>query len=339
MIQRIFSVALFITFSIGLNAQTKQDIYCNEDIVWAGISEIDVVIDADSNIDWKTYKISNLGSFYKQYERDLKENPKPLNEIIVDDGAQIEFYPTDELDYPVDYNWLEWTDPMYEPENFGDQGGRFPASAFDVFRLRCYLYFDKSKNEFQLSPFAVGVMRSVYDAPDEVFDYEILGWMPVNEWKENFLEDKNITFAKRFYRDIDFEEIYVFKKEWHLEKVLDTMMTYVRSNARTIELYETTYDSLDGSRRLEVEEIKTLCTDEIMAVRFDETDYEDYEIQLVPWSASQYAGLRLTIDWAWNSSKHTFHATLNAYSPYEHFTNDFDEVLYLKPLFLRKVSK
>lgn len=327
-------------------AQTKQDVYCNENIVWAGIGEMDIVIDSDSNTDWKAYKISHLGSFYKQYHRDLKENPKPLNQLIIEDADVVDFYATDKLKEKIDYNLLDLTDPMYEPENYGDQGGRFPAAAFDVFRLRYYLYFDQSNNDFHISPIAIGVMRSTYDAPDEVFDYEILGWLSVNEWKSTFFKNDNIAFTRRFYRDVAFEDIYVFKKEWSIYQVMDTMTARIRKEGIAtwwsegeVELYEMTYDSLDGSRRLSSQEMERIGTYENVTITEDGWDWEE-KIEYVPWNADDYyKGLRLTLDWAWDNSKYNFYSRFQAYAPLYEVTNDLDETLFLQPLFLKKLSK
>ena len=56
-------IILLLLFSWNINAfaQTKQEIYNNPDIVWAGIIDLDFVVDADTNTNWKQYsQLQNL---------------------------------------------------------------------------------------------------------------------------------------------------------------------------------------------------------------------------------------------------------------------------------------
>lgn len=323
-------IMLFFIIQTTILAQTKQAIYNNPNIVWAGIVDLDFVIDADSNTNWKKYEISGFNYEFKQKTRPLKAHKQTLNELIINEVATIQFYEYDSLKYKKSYQSLELSDPMYEPENYGDEGKLFSFKAFNVFRLKCFIYYDKLELNFRLVPQAVAVMRPLYDVPEEILGYDILGWLPVEHLAEAInTNDKNNDWATHFDRDLPLYSVKVFKQEWTVEEVMNDFMHNIRKQAATIELYQNTWE---GIHKMEAENIKLLGLDELFAASFDGFDEE---AQYVPWSPEMYQGIRFSMNWFWSDKKQTLSIQQEAFSPLV-FIEENEEILGVTRLFLKK---
>jgi hypothetical protein len=330
--KKLTILSLLLVTSSALLAQTKMDIYTNSNIVWAGIVDIDIVINADTSTDWKYYEISGLGKYLKQYSKDLKPNEKALNQIIIDNANEISFYQYDSLKDKVNYPMAELYEPGYEPQSNGDKNGRLPASEFDVFRLRCFIYYDKTTLNFKIKPLAVAILNSEDDTGNAL-DYHELGWLPVAKWvSEMSLRDESLTFSKRFYRDITFEEVNVFKREWNIEQVMQQLMDEVRQQSETIQLF--TSDVFEPRKKLLSDEVKLLGTDEIYAMKFDSFDEEQ---QFVPWSPAVFKGVRLTLNWSWDDIQKSLFVKESAFGPLYEVVEADDEVLHYQYLFVKPI--
>ncbi|MFK7951139.1 MAG: hypothetical protein AB8G11_26395 [Saprospiraceae bacterium] len=323
---------MIILLNINAFAQTKQEIYCNSDIVWAGIIDMDFVVDADTNTNWKEYVISDLDNWFQQ--KTTETNPtKTLNELILENVETLQFYEYDSLKYEKHYQSLELSDPLHEPETYGDNGKPFSAKAFNVFRLKCFFYYDKSTLDFKIVPQAVGVLRPIYDAPDEVLNYNILGWLPIEhvviealeQSKSVKINDEKSVLKFQFQRDIPFYAAKVFKQEWTDEEAIDDFMTKIRQKAETIELYEP-YEN----EQMDSETIKTLGLDEITALRFDA--YEETQ-EYVPWSTEMYQGIRFSMNWFWNEETKSLSLLTTDFSPLIFVEDDGGSVLGIQALF------
>ena len=323
--QSIFLFTILL-WNINVFAQTKQEIYNNPDIVWAGIIDLDFVVDADSSTNWKEYAISDLDDWFKQ--KTAESNPqKTLNEIIIENVETLQFYEYDRLKYEKHYQSLELSDPLVEPETYGENGKPFLASAFNVFRLKCYFYYDKSTLDFKIVPQAVAVMRPIYDAPDEVLSYDILGWLSVEHLAKAIKINDAIQVCNfKFERDIAFYSAKVFKQEWTDEEAVDNFMANIRRKAETIELYEP-YET----KRMNSETISILGLDEIYGLRFD-ADYEETQ-EYVPWSPEVYQGIRFSMNWIWNAERQQLSILTTDFAPLIFVEDDGRTVLGIQSLF------
>lgn len=316
-------------------AQTKKEMYCDENIVWAGSTEIDFVIDADSNINWRTYKISGLGHHFRQFSKDLKPNIKPLNEIIIQNADDITFYDNYDISEPSNYDMLDLTDPLHQTETYGENGKPYPPAIFEVFRLRCLVYYDKTEMNFRVIPQAVAILRSNYEVIEEVFNYQTLGWLPIAEWSKTMnLKAKDIIFAKRFYRDLAFDKVNVFKREWTIHEVVGNMMDSIRKQSETIVLNK--IDDLDGTKLMPSSDIHHIGMDEVYAMQFDSFDEKQ---EFVLWLNSDFKGIRLTLDWTWNKDEKAISIKQQAFAPIHAVYNAADEVVYYNRLFIKKVKQ
>lgn len=327
-------IFLFLIINNQLSAQTKMEIYTNPNIVWAGIVDIDVVIDADSSTNWEYYEISDLGDKLKQFSKDLKPNEKALNEIIIEDVYDIPIYQTDSLKYKYDYNMLDIFYAIENPEYYGYEQKKLPAALADVFRLRCYIYYNKSTLNFEIKPLAVCVLRSENDTGNAL-SYTEIAWLPVSEWTKmmNIEEDK-FTFAKRFYRDIAFENIRVFKQEWTISEVMENMMIVIRKEAGTVELYEK--GSLDGEKRLSKEIIELIGLEAVTG--FDPLSFEEYLEYASVLSGKDFVGLRLSLDWLWNDLKKSIIVHQTTFAPIHKTNTMTDDALIYELLFIKKID-
>lgn len=318
-------IVLFIKFNTS--AQTKQDIYCNPDIVWAGMIEVDFVVDADTSTDWKLYKASGLHEHFKQ--KTAETNPKKtLNKIVVGNAHLLQFYRQDSLKYKIHYQELDIRNWENVPDTYGDDWERIPASMFNVFRLKSIIYYDKSTLEFKIIPQAVAVLYPNEDS-DVILSYGILGWLPVEYLPQAIkINAENSILNFQFQRDFSFEAVKVFKQEWTTEETINNFMATIRRKAETIKLYEPFDDTL-----MDEEEIKLLGLEQISGLRFDA--YEETE-EYVPWSAEEYKGIRFSINWFWNEETKALSVLTTDFSPLVRITDDADNVLYLNSLFLKK---
>ncbi len=313
---------IIVGFLLGITTltfgQTKQDIYCNPNITWAGEVDIDIIVNADSTINWKAYRISHLDSFFKQKIKPLQSQEKTLNELIMSEIETIQFYEYDSLKYKKEFASLNLTDPLYEPENYGDQGGRLPADAFNVIRLRAYIYYDISKIGFSIEPKAIAVLRPLYDMPSEILGYDVLGWLPVDKLQKALSATK-IDFRAVISRDISFEQIRIFKQEWTKDKVMELFIAKVRKQAATIEIFEENWDG--ELEKMTENAIQKVGTDELMVMRFDEFDPKE---QFVPWAGSLYSGLKFKMNWYWDDEQ--FHIQPLFFAPLYPVENDSDVI-------------
>ena len=124
---------IIVLFSINAFAQTKQEIYCNSNIVWAGSVEVDFVVDADTSTDWNRYKINDLHFMFKQ-KTEKTNSKKTLNETIIENAEVLQFYWSDSLKHEIHYQELDIRNWDVEPDTYGDDWERIPASEFNVFR-------------------------------------------------------------------------------------------------------------------------------------------------------------------------------------------------------------
>lgn len=320
--QIILIITLFLYFNAS--AQTKQEIYCNPDIVWAGIIEVDFVVDADTSTDWKLYQASGLHEHFQQ--KTAETNPtKTLNEIVIGNAHLLQFYRQDSLKYKLHYQELDIRNWGNVPDTYGDDWERIPASVFNVFRLKSIIYYDKSTLEFKIIPQAVAVLYPNEDS-DVILSYGILGWLPVEYLPQAVkINDENSVLNFQFQRDFPFEAVQVFKQEWTTETTINNFMATIRRKAATIKLYEPYEDTLMDS-----EEIKLLGLDEIYGLRFDA--YEETE-EYVPWSADEYKGIRFSMNWFWNEETKSLSILTTDFAPLIEMRSDFEEVLGFYPFF------
>lgn len=299
----------FLISMSSLFAQTKQEIYCSPNIVWAGRVDIDFVPDAVKNENWDVYKVSHLSNEgFQQSSKDLiSSNDQTIAELVIGASEGIDFYQSTALKSKIPYQALDLTDPMIEPENFGDPGVPYPANSFNVFRVHCFIYYNKEDLSFHLLPQAIAVLQPQYDVPSEVLGYNVLGWLEVGEWTK-IVSSK--TWAKRIYRDVAIEDIQVFKQEWTIDVVLEQMLTSIREQARTLSLANA--ENLDGTLPLVADDIKMLGLEETPTLESEM--YEELPLYL-PMHPSRFIGLNLSLDWSWNIKSNAIELNYHAFAP------------------------
>lgn len=332
--------------SINAFAQTKQEIYCNSDIVWAGIVEVDFVVNADTSTDWMKYELNNLHHLFRQ--KTAETNPKKaLNEIIIENADVLQFYRFDSLKHKLHYQELDIRNWAIEPDTYGDDWERIPASEFNVFRLKCLIYYDKSTLDFKIVPQAVAVLFPTYDFSDNISEYNILGWLPVEFLSKVIkINDEKSILNFQFQRDFPFDSVKVFKQEWTTDEVINNFMATIRRKAEEeiryfesnfefkneLKLYQPYEDTL-----MEYEEIQLLGLDEIYGLRFD-ADFEEKQ-EFVPWSADEYKGIRFSMNWFWNDETKSLSILTTKFAPLILMEVDFETVLGTRPFFWKEIVK
>lgn len=338
------SLFILCCLVITLNAQTKQEVYCNPSIVWAGIVDIDMVPNLSKDQNWDTFAESGYSKLnFNQKSEGLKESGKTLSDYVIkhaNDGT-LDFYNDATLKSKIDYQLLELTDPNIEPETIGDRGKEYPASNFEVYRLRCLLYYEKDQLDFKLVPQAVAVIRTEYDGPYSKAFYNTLGWLPVQEWTKTMqATDENITWAQNIHSDIALRKIRVFKQEQTIKEVFEQdLIANILKKTNEVQLLTT--NNFEAYKPMTKDEIIKACNYEIPV--FDDENFEESTI-FQPKSAYDFVGINFSINWAWNNTNKQFYIQQTQYSPILHNMDNYNEheeykkEMFLNYMFSKKVN-
>lgn len=336
----VLIVSLLSTFFV--KSQTKQEIYCNSNIIWAGIVDIDIVPNLQKDQNWDVFGESGLSKLnFNQKSTYLKKGEKILSDQVIghaNDGT-LDFYNDATLKTKIDYQLLELTAPNIEPETIGERGKEYPASSFEVYRLRCLVYYQKDQLDFKVIPQTVAVIRTEYDGPNSNAFYNILGWLPVQEWVETMqVADKNITWAQCIHSDVQLRNIKVFKQELTIQEVFEKdLVQNLLEDPSKYELLVT--QNFKESKPMTAEEKKEVCTDEI--VEFDPNSYEEI-ISRIPKTAYGFVGINFSINWAWNNTTKQFYTQQIQSSPILHnmdiYSNETSKEMFLNYMYTKKIK-
>lgn len=337
----IFFTAILLLTS-HLSAQntklSKQEIYCNENIVWAGTLYTDIVPDAADDKDWSEYidEESELDSlFVNTSSRNLIENKTTtLQQLIIDNINDIPSYETEllkskQIEQSVE---MELYDDSHV-DDYGSKGTPYPSSLFEAFRLKCFVYYLKNEKQFVIQPEAVALMRAEYDAPDKISNYTTVGWLPIEEWqKKTDISSKEITWAKRIYKDVDIKEIEVFKKEWHHEKIFTTMTDGIRKNPTNYTIYSG--KDKDTKSEISKENVELIATYEEVSIQ---DDYPFETFYNLPYDGYEFAGLHFSMDWIWNDNNQ-LSIQQNTFGLLRLGWDELHDFTYLDNLFIMKTK-
>lgn len=328
-----YIILLFTVWTSNLFAQSKQDLYCNPDIVWAAIIEFDIIPDAPEDQNWDEYQVSGLSSTaFQQKNKPLAKNTQTLGEYMVGSIWDWKVYATPSLENTLAPQGLELNYyPNGEPETFGDLGKEIPRKEFSALRIRSIIYYDQAKMLFLMKPLAAAIMRPEYDLPEQVLSYDVVGWTAISPLEEGQAEKAD--WGMRIYRDLPFEDAKGFKIEWTAEESCYKMMEQIRENKEPIKLSPA--DDLEATKTLEKEELEKLGIIEI-----EEADEFGFEPVIVKKAIPQgnFRGVQLGFDLYWDAEKKELLAKQQSFAPiYEATQTDVWGAINreLKQLFVR----
>lgn len=349
----ILSIVL-VTSSIYLLAQNKQDLLSDPNVVWAGILEIDYVPDISSyeqNLE-KQYGVKHRNIFktLKLQTNDPEQDiPLELHHIILNKNLNnIQFYKDPDLTSPMAsatvINQFAGLDTViifnattYEEEI---KLVRYEIHLDDapVFRLRSYIFYNKKEMAFHCIPSAIA---PIYVNKRGSRLYKIpMGWMDINDLtKSPKLKNKKITWAKRLYRNIDLEDVEVFKSVLNLDQTLQLMLEDIEKNAATQKLAEPI--NADGtSNYLNTEEIKHLFHSIDTVVVFDpDTFEEEYIIVANDVDVKELRYLRLYQDWYWDDKQQQLSIKYLGFAPIKNVYDAVGDLKYRIPLFIKRLDR
>jgi hypothetical protein len=329
-----YLILAFLALAINLSAQTKQELYCNPDIVWAAIIEFDVIPDAAENQNWNEYEISGLSlTAFRQKNKPLAKNDQSLGEHMIGSIWDWEVYASSALKTTLAPQSLELNYyPNGEPETFGDLGKEIPRKEFSALRIRAILYYDQAKMLFLMKPLAAAIMRAEYDVPSKVQSYYLVGWTPISVVDE--AQTAKAAWGMRIHRDLPFEAAEGFKIEWKAEEACYKMMDQIRENPASIALNAA--DDLDGNTTLDETTVAELGIVEVEEM--DEFGFEPkIEQKAIP--QESFKGVQIGFNLYWDAEKKELSAKQISFAPiYERPLIDWEAKSELQRVFLRKLK-
>lgn len=206
------------------------------------------------------------------------------------------------------------------------------------FRVKEMIYYDKKSMLFRSIPMAIAPMIPQFNGEGSCVGIQALFWVKPNfSTSTPSLEAKNITWAKRMYRNCPLTDATVKKSAKSLAETMDILMADLRQNADNIHLGHV-FDH-DGNQSMAAEEIKVLGASIDTIITFDPKDFKEI-VHVVQNNVEgkDIKALRLMQDWVWDDEAKQLNICYVGFkliiSRYDHKGN----FLNSGPMFTRKVT-
>jgi hypothetical protein len=318
------------------NTNIKQELYCDETIEWAGFVDIDIIPNQKSNQSWDNFQASGFSNLnFKQYTTDSIPTDTSLLDYIITSiqNKSIPIYQTPQLQQPINLTKEDLTAFASD----GESSGRYyDAGDFEVLRLRCVVFYDRSGAGIWIYPMAAAPIRTEYDiySPTAQAFYKPLGWIPVSG---NI--PISVSWQKTIHSDVPLRNIKVFKQGFTSDEVLSHLINKQESSVNQQQLYDAT--DLSQPTLLSPEQLTERISYE--EITFDPETFEEIIVR-TPINDLGLVGYNFSLDWAWDSTKQQLYVDTKGISPIVHnmdlFCDDCpDEKMFLSRLFLLKPSE
>lgn len=317
----------------GNQEELKQTVFCNQDIKWAGIAELDIVLGRKAGQTWDNYKASGYSDLnYKQYLGDTILQDSLLMKYIITSIQQQKtpIYQTSHLKQPKTLTKEDWN-AIYLDDFDRMVSRKYALEDFEVVRLQCFIVYDNQG--FDLWPLAAAPIRVAYDIypTTAAFEYHPLGWIPIQN-----KAPQQKTWQKNIHSAIQLKNIQVFKQDWTYQQVVKDLIQKNQQNSSQYPLYKA--DNLAVSEVLSQEQMEEIITYEDIIV--DPDTFEEVFVR-TPYEEFGLVGMNVSLEWTWDEKKQQLHVQPVKFSPIAHnmdiLCEDCEgENMYLYRLFSEK---
>lgn len=287
----------------------KQYAYCDRDIEWAGMVDIDIIPNQKKNQSWDNFKKSGFSNLnFKQYTADSMPIDSSLMDYLIRgiENRAVPIYETPELNKIK----LLGEGDLYHTLLEEAEEKHYKAADFEVLRLRCFLVYMKYGGGYYLHPVAAAPIRTVYDiyTPSVQASYRRLGWIPIKRGQV-----EQATWQKTIHSDVNFDKVYAFKQGWTPEQCIQDWIATYKEDASKQQMYDGS--QLDQSTILSREEVEDIINYE--HITYDPETFEELTVRS-PYESFGLVGLNVSIQWAWDETKKQLYLEPIKFSPIAH---------------------
>ncbi|MCH2043157.1 MAG: hypothetical protein MK212_03390 [Saprospiraceae bacterium] len=354
-------LSLFI-LTISSQAQTQKELEQNKNIVWAGEIFTDYTPrrgeyagcdNRDSyHKDFPSIKGRSNFKWLKMQIRDINKTQGHEQDIVYQMFCQ------EEMKYTA-YKTHELKDKYTEKEVRSIFSSVDTIIAFDpdtyeeivkvvvtlmnpndieIFRLKQTIYYDYTKHQFISVPTALAPMITSTNNKGEPQGISPLLWIEVeSSTGMPNLNDADITWAKRMYRNCEFKDIKIFKTEKTKGEIISEMVTFFRENSKTVEL-AATFDG-DGNIMMKEGEKANFGASIDTIITFDPVTFtEKLSVVKVNIDGKNIDEMRLLQDWWWNDKEQKLYIRHAGFSPIIKRYDSDGIFLNSGPIFIRRTD-
>lgn len=361
---KILSLIILSTFisTLSTQAQTQKDLEKNKDVVWAGEVFTDYTprrgehAGCDTRMSYKddflTIKGKSSFKWLKMQIVDINKTGRSeqdiVNKMFFNNDRKYKAYKTHELKETYTNKEISSmiasidTIVTFDPETF-EKVKQVMVRAMNpkdikIFRLKQTIYYDYAKQQFMTVPIAIAPMLEKRNDKGESEGMSPLFWVEVGSLTETpNLNDPNITWAKRMYRNCQFEEVETFKKDKSKAEIIEGMGTHFRKNAKTVEL-ASTFDA-DGNIMMKEKEKEAFGATIDTIITFHPTTFEE-NVSVVQnrLNGKDIDEIRLLQDWIWNEKEQKLYIRHAGFALIIKRYDDAGNFLNSGPMFIRRVD-
>lgn len=288
----------------------KQSIFCEQNIKWAGVAEVDIVLEKEADQTWNNYRESGFSDLnYKQYQGDTLLPDSLLMQQMLSSIQQQKtlIYKTDALEQVKTLAKEDWNALSIDEEEVVFR--KYTLEDFEVIRLKLFIVYDDN-NGFGISPLAVAPIRTDYDIypTPSAFGYHLLGWIPVHG-----TVPQQPSWQKIIHSDLQLKNIKIFKQDWEYEEAVADLIQQNQQNNAQHKLYKA--DDLNVSEVLTPEQLQEIITYE--DIQFDPDTFEEFTTR-TPYEYFGLVGMNLSLQWTWDEVNQQLHVQAVKFSPIAH---------------------
>lgn len=206
----------------------------------------------------------------------------------------------------------------------------FIEEDFQLIRVKQLIYYDSLAIMFKTIPLALAPVAVYTDNQGNLVKHAPF-WIKV-EHLDNIpqLNNININWAKRTYRNLDLGDIKVLKNKYTLALTLAIMLNDVNTVAKDIAL-GFPYD-FDGTERMSPYKIEELIPHLDTIITLDSSFNEKTKIIYRCTKIDSIKKLRLIQDWVWNKDKHQISIRDVGFAPIELISDQKKKLLFIRKI-------
>jgi len=210
-------------------------------------------------------------------------------------------------------------------------------------RLKQLIYYNQKSMQFSAIPLAIapvieysiGYINRVEESSKSS---ETRFWVKIKELgKELNLDDKNIPWAKRTYRNIPFDEIKVLKGETNYAILMDNFLHQLLKNKNKTKIRDV-FES-DGGKLFTPKDIHNLIiqSDTIISAEPDDWDNPGpLPVVFDTLKGQEIKAIRFAQNWVWDEKEQAIKIRCIQFSPIIYRFDDNGNFLNKGPLFHKK---
>jgi hypothetical protein len=210
-------------------------------------------------------------------------------------------------------------------------------------KLKQLIYYNQKSMQFSAIPLAIAPVIKysigyINQKQDTIIHKQTKFWVKVDQLDKILnLDNKNISWAKRTYRNIPLNKIKVLKGDANYAILMDNFLHQLLKHKNKVQV-RNTFD-LDGGELLTAQEIQDLLvrSDTIFAARLDDWDNPGpIPVVYDSLNGQDIKAIRLAQNWVWDEEEQTIKIRCIQFSPIIYRFDDNDNFLNKGPLFHKK---